>query len=355
MIHNKSQSALEYLMTYGWAILIIVIVAGGLYSLGVFSPSNSAGTTITGFSGFQATATCAPNGVMVIRLVNGLGYAVNVTRFNLTYNGKTISNTEGITVLPQNAYTFFSLNGCVNSSASHYSTSAAVTYTEPGRVFPGPYISSGTIAGISATFSQNTVANFTVNQSQIYIPNSSSTYSLWQGGPYTLAAWVNLGYDSASCLHYPCVALMQVEYGCTSGAEDYRANSSGFWTNELEWNVTHTSCANGQTSPNIFVPFNNWAQITAIFEYNTTTSSYVVEICVDAVCESNPYTLDHPGYQGTGATAVGAYQLTGKIANVQMYDFALSHSQVQILYDLGIGGLPVTANGLVAWLPLDVE
>ncbi len=35
---SKLQSAMEYLMTYGWAILIIAIVLGVLYYLGVFSP-----------------------------------------------------------------------------------------------------------------------------------------------------------------------------------------------------------------------------------------------------------------------------------------------------------------------------
>ncbi len=33
----KSQSAMEYLMTYGWAILIIAVVLGALFQLGVFS------------------------------------------------------------------------------------------------------------------------------------------------------------------------------------------------------------------------------------------------------------------------------------------------------------------------------
>ena len=33
----RSQSAMEYLMTYGWAILIIAIVLGALFQLGVFS------------------------------------------------------------------------------------------------------------------------------------------------------------------------------------------------------------------------------------------------------------------------------------------------------------------------------
>ncbi len=36
----KAQSAMEYLMTYGWAILIIAIVLVALFSLGVFNSSN---------------------------------------------------------------------------------------------------------------------------------------------------------------------------------------------------------------------------------------------------------------------------------------------------------------------------
>ena len=34
---QKSQSAMEYLMTYGWAILIIAVVLGAIYSLGLFN------------------------------------------------------------------------------------------------------------------------------------------------------------------------------------------------------------------------------------------------------------------------------------------------------------------------------
>ncbi|MEM3202167.1 MAG: hypothetical protein QXY21_00685, partial [Candidatus Micrarchaeaceae archaeon] len=39
---NKAQSAMEYLMTYGWAILIIAVVLGALFSLGVFNPMSFA-------------------------------------------------------------------------------------------------------------------------------------------------------------------------------------------------------------------------------------------------------------------------------------------------------------------------
>ncbi len=40
--NKKSQSAMEYLMTYGWAILIIAVVLGALFQLGVFNASTFA-------------------------------------------------------------------------------------------------------------------------------------------------------------------------------------------------------------------------------------------------------------------------------------------------------------------------
>lgn len=39
---NKAQAAMEYLMTYGWAILILVVVVAALFAMGVFKT----GTTV---------------------------------------------------------------------------------------------------------------------------------------------------------------------------------------------------------------------------------------------------------------------------------------------------------------------
>jgi hypothetical protein len=51
---KKAQSAMEYLMTYGWAILIVIIVAAALYALGVFNPQTYVGSAATGFSNLGA-------------------------------------------------------------------------------------------------------------------------------------------------------------------------------------------------------------------------------------------------------------------------------------------------------------
>ena len=37
--HKKGQSAIEYLMTYGWAMLVLVLIVGLLFSTGIFSPN----------------------------------------------------------------------------------------------------------------------------------------------------------------------------------------------------------------------------------------------------------------------------------------------------------------------------
>lgn len=49
---HKAQSAMEYLMTYGWAILIIAVVLGALFSLGVFSGNTLLGNACIAASGY---------------------------------------------------------------------------------------------------------------------------------------------------------------------------------------------------------------------------------------------------------------------------------------------------------------
>jgi len=51
MVFKKGQAALDFLMTYGWAIALVVIVAAALFALGVFDVSNFVGTKAAGFSG----------------------------------------------------------------------------------------------------------------------------------------------------------------------------------------------------------------------------------------------------------------------------------------------------------------
>ena len=39
-MHKKSQAAMEFLMTYGWALLIVIIVIAALVFFGLLNPDN---------------------------------------------------------------------------------------------------------------------------------------------------------------------------------------------------------------------------------------------------------------------------------------------------------------------------
>ncbi len=70
----SAQSAMEYLMTYGWAILIIIIVLGVLYLLGVFSPNGLLGNQCNVQFKYSCTGlTIATNGTASFLLGQNTG------------------------------------------------------------------------------------------------------------------------------------------------------------------------------------------------------------------------------------------------------------------------------------------
>ena len=161
---KRSQSALEYMMTYGWAILIIVIVAVILYSMGIFNPSSSITTTITGFQSLGVTqAACinsVNNQILELYVTNNVGYPINLTKINVTgNNGVTVTQDIGSLLYPGHSSSFY-VNGACNKSSSSYSGSVTITYMEVGQPLPGPYVSTGKISKVVASSNSNLVASF---------------------------------------------------------------------------------------------------------------------------------------------------------------------------------------------------
>lgn len=80
----KGQSALEYLTTYGWAILIVIIAGAALYALGVFNPSVQLRARNTGFemfyiSDFSLSKYNDTNTVLALRFSSRAINPVNMT------------------------------------------------------------------------------------------------------------------------------------------------------------------------------------------------------------------------------------------------------------------------------------
>ena len=93
---KKAQSAMEYLMTYGWAILIIAVVLGALFSLGVFSGSNLLGSACVASSGYlcQSPVYSHSNGQIFVTLGQNTG--TNWASANFVFVPEGTPNTNGL-------------------------------------------------------------------------------------------------------------------------------------------------------------------------------------------------------------------------------------------------------------------
>ena len=80
----KAQAAMEFLMTYGWAILVVLIVIGALAYFGVLSPSTLLPEKCT----FPVSLTCTDHSVaqtsMTFIMLNGAGRDMRVWAVSAT-------------------------------------------------------------------------------------------------------------------------------------------------------------------------------------------------------------------------------------------------------------------------------
>ncbi len=92
----KLQSAMEYLMTYGWAILIIAVVLGALFQLGIFNAS-----TFTPKAPPGACHVFRPNGPMTTSFINTQGICNGeLPQYVAKFNGLSSYINTGTTGLP---------------------------------------------------------------------------------------------------------------------------------------------------------------------------------------------------------------------------------------------------------------
>jgi len=99
----RGQSAMEYLMTYGWAILVIIIVIAVLFYIGVLNPRNVTPTSCTFPPGISCTSyKLDTNNTLNIRIGQSVGHRINLTGINCTLNTTRPPGffDNGTTILP---------------------------------------------------------------------------------------------------------------------------------------------------------------------------------------------------------------------------------------------------------------
>jgi hypothetical protein len=255
----KSQAAMEYLMTYGWAILIIALALGVLYSLGIMNPKNF--------------IPRSPPGSCFVFRPNGPG----------TTDYVSLQGTCGY--LPMYVGSF---NG-VNSYISIQNTPSLNPTAELTLVAWFKY------ASIKNTFNNGIVSK-----------NAWYQYRLaqWRRNDPTIVFSVsinNTAYE-ISTSNALQVGKWYFIVGTAKSGDQQRL-------------YVNAQLVQNRSLPNL--PF--------------STSSSNVEIGKD----------------------VGNNYINGSIANVQIYNTALTPQEIQYLYQQGLGGGPIRLQNLVGWWPLN--
>ncbi len=119
---RKAQSAMEYLMTYGWAILIIAVVLGALFQLGVFNAGTFAPKAPPG-----ACQVFRPNGPTSISNINLEGVCNGelpqyVGVFRTGQVGMTIPHTDALAVTGEIAVSFWFSSSYSSSASTPFDT-----------------------------------------------------------------------------------------------------------------------------------------------------------------------------------------------------------------------------------------
>ncbi len=128
---RKSQAAMEFLMTYGWAILVVLVAIGALAYFGVLSPDKFLPAKCQLPAGIACTDFKLNGGAdqLTVVLRNGLGF--DTTGVGIYATGCTASTGNALTNGQQNSFalTCATTPSDVLSSGSKYNGELNVTYT----------------------------------------------------------------------------------------------------------------------------------------------------------------------------------------------------------------------------------
>ncbi len=120
----KGQGALEYLMTYGWALLVIVVVGAALFALGILNPGTYTQSRCNGFQYFTFQDQKMESNGYTIEIING-PKEVNITGISVDGNSLTLTPTV---VAAGNKVVLTATGSTGKSSGDTFSSTVTISY-----------------------------------------------------------------------------------------------------------------------------------------------------------------------------------------------------------------------------------
>ncbi len=132
---RKLQSAMEYLITYGWFFLVATIVLASLFALGIFSPSKFVSNECLLPAGFSTTGLqLFSNGTLLINMLQVTQSTINVTAIGCAQN-ISVSNMEAFS--PTANEIVIPIGGNYTFSVPCKYANGTVIQSNPGSAFEG--------------------------------------------------------------------------------------------------------------------------------------------------------------------------------------------------------------------------
>jgi hypothetical protein len=232
---QKSQSAMEYLMTYGWAILIIAIVLVALFSLGIFNSANFAPRAQPGScevlrnpAETSLAGQCNGELPQYVAEFNGASSYIYANSSNL--NGGMSQLTLAAWVKPNNFYSYMNIihdesayilnldsNNIILFSIANLggSWSYSLYATAPQQ------INLGTWYFVSATWNGNEMYTYLNGQESGSTSTSSNSINV-VSGPTDIGVWGTWNLCQACDVWNGSIANVQI-YNTSLSANDIQA------------------------------------------------------------------------------------------------------------------------------------
>ncbi|MEM4347216.1 MAG: hypothetical protein QW802_01335 [Candidatus Altiarchaeota archaeon] len=147
---KKGQGAMEYLMTYGWAILVVMIVGVVLWQLGIFGPSSTV-NTCRGFSKvkvFDNSIRFAPaieTDNFKFTIMNGAGQTITGT--NISIGGCDCITCTDLQIGAGDTYAVTASCSPAKAPGESFSIPINITYVETVVGTPVVRVETGTCRG----------------------------------------------------------------------------------------------------------------------------------------------------------------------------------------------------------------
>ena len=133
-LQRLSQAALEFLMTYGWAILVVLVAVLVLSYFGILSPDNFLPHRCVLPAGLACVDYSVENYKIVLVLQNTQGEAITIDEIAVSGNGQQCSDNQSVAVNNE-ARAIITITQCNNGAeGTKFDGIINATYTLEGKL-----------------------------------------------------------------------------------------------------------------------------------------------------------------------------------------------------------------------------